>query len=224
VLQPVVVRHGADGEYELVVGERRWRAAQRAGRATLPVVVADVEPRERLELALVENVQRQDLNPIELAHAFRTLAEGGATQEEVGGRLGIDRSTVANHLRLLELARSLQEDVERGRLSVGHAKALLQVANPERRLHLRDAVVREGLSVRETERRARSATPGPPRSRQDGGATGLDPDTKALVDRLRSRLQTQVRIVGSGKRGRIEIEYFSGEDLERLVSMLEAGA
>ena len=137
VLQPVVVRRAGD-RYQLLVGERRWRAARAAGLASIPAVVADVDDRDRLELALIENVQRRDLNAIELALAFRTLADAGATQDEVGRRVGVDRSTVANHLRLLEQPRELQEDVEEQRLSAGHAKALLQISNPERRRHLRD--------------------------------------------------------------------------------------
>ena len=136
VLQPVVVRR-AGSRYELVVGERRWRATQAAGLSHIPVVVADVAPQERLELALIENVQRHDLNPIELAHAFRSLAEAGHTQEQIGERVSLDRSTVANHLRLLDLPRELQADVESGQLGVGHAKALLQASNPERRGHMR---------------------------------------------------------------------------------------
>ena len=151
VLQPVVVRRappGAAKPYELVLGERRLRAAQRAGRASIPALVQDVEPNDLLEVALVENVQRRDLDPIELAHAFRALLAAGRTQDEVGERVGLDRSTVANHLRLLELPKELQEDIELGALSMGHAKALLQLANPERRRHLRDRIVAEGLSVR----------------------------------------------------------------------------
>jgi ParB family chromosome partitioning protein len=144
ILQPVVVRAVDDG-YELVVGERRWRAAQAAGRTTIPAVVADVAPRDRLELALVENVQRHDLNPIELALAFRALADSGATQEAIGERVGFERSTIANHLRLLDLPREMQQDVEGGAMSVGHAKAILAVANPERRRSLRDRIVGDAL-------------------------------------------------------------------------------
>jgi ParB family chromosome partitioning protein len=200
VLQPVVVRRAGD-RYELVVGERRWRAAQQAGLSTIPAVVADVAPRERLELALVENVQRHDLNPIELAHAFQTLVEAGAS------------------LRLLDLSRDLQQDVEEGRLTVGHAKAVLQVTHPERRLRLRDRVVQEGLSVRATEEAARSdqSSRRRPRSRK---TAALDPDTQQLLDRLRDRLQTSVRFVGTPSRGRLEIDYFGSEDLHRVTSLI----
>ena len=218
VLQPVVVRAVDDG-YELVVGERRWRAAQAAGLTTIPAVVADVAPRDRLELALVENVQRHDLNPIELAHAFRALADSGATQEAIGERVGFEHSTIANHLRLLELSREMQADVEGGAMSAGHAKAILAVANPERRRSLRDRIVRDALSVRQAEELARdlgAATRVPHRSR----ITTVDPDLANLVDLLRQRLQTQVRLRGSASRGRIEIDYVGADELNRLVELV----
>ena len=215
VLQPVVVRRAGD-RYELVVGERRWRAARAAGLGAIPAVVLDVDSRDRLELALIENVQRRDLNPIELAHAFRTLAENGATQEQIGGRVGLERSTVANHLRLLELPRELQEDVELGRISGGHAKALLQVSNPERRRQLRERIVREQLSVRAAEQLAR---PGGGKARA-AKRVRADPNLQRLVDRLRQRFQTRVKIQGEGPRGRIQIEYFGDEDLQRITGML----
>jgi len=218
VIQPVVVRRAGEG-YELIVGERRWRAAREAGLAAIPAVVADVDPRERLELALVENVQRSDLNPIELAQAFRELSDNGATQEQIGERVSLDRSTIANHMRLLELPREMQSDVEAGRLSAGHAKALLQISNPERRRHLRDRIVNQDLSVRAAEELARNAgSPRPARSRSR--RTETDPNLQRVVDTLRQRLQTRVRIQGDGGRGRIEIEYFGGEDLQRITGLL----
>lgn len=218
VLQPIVVRRAGE-RYELVVGDRRWRATRKAGLQTIPAVVADVEPRDRLALALVENVQRRDLNPIELGHAFRALAETGATQDEVGRRVGLDRSTIANHLRLLELPREFQEDIEAGRLTAGHAKALLQVANPERRRHLRDRIVRDDLSVRAAEQLGRNlARPAAARPRR--ARTPTDPDLQRAEDALRRRLQTRVRIHGDASRGRIEIEYFGDEDLQRLTGIL----
>lgn len=223
VLQPVVVRRAGE-RFELVVGERRWRAAQAAGRETIPAVVADLADGDRLEVALVENVQREDLNPIELALAFRALAEAGATQEQIGSRVGLDRSSVANHLRLLELSREHQGDVENGRLTLGHAKALLQVSNPERRRHLRDRVVAGGLSVRQTEELARDAG-GPVKGAAKKAATAarLDPSVQRIIDLLRDRLKTRVRIQGGASRGRIEIEYFGAEDLNRIVhAMLDA--
>jgi ParB family chromosome partitioning protein len=218
VLQPVVVRAVDDG-FELVVGERRWRAAQAAGRTTIPAVIADIAPRDRLEIALVENVQRHDLNPIELALAFRALADSGATQESIGERVGFERSTIANHLRLLELPREMQADVEGGAMSVGHAKAILAVASPERRRSLRDRIVRDALSVRQAEELARdlgATTRAPQRSR----ISTLDPDLANLVDMLRQRLQTQVRLRGSASRGRLEIDYVGADELNRLVDLV----
>jgi ParB family chromosome partitioning protein len=223
VLQPVVVRE-RDGDYELVVGERRWRAARLAGRRTLPAVVKDVATPDLLELALVENVQRHDLNPIELALAFRTLVDGGATQEQVGERLGLDRSTVANHLRMLELPRELQADVEEGTLSAGHAKALLAVPSPERRRHLRDRIVGESLSVRAAEGLARELAGPAPERRKSPRRAAPDPDLAYLIDRLREALQTKVRITGTAQRGKVEIEYYGGEELNRIArAILEGG-
>jgi ParB family chromosome partitioning protein len=230
VLQPVVVRRapaGAARPYELVVGERRWRAAQRAGRTTIPALVQDVEPQDLLEVALVENVQRRDLNPIELAHAFRALVAAGHTQDDVGQRVGLDRSTVANHLRLLELPKELQEDVELGSLSVGHAKALLSLANPERRRHLRDRIVAEALSVRAAEALARSlAAPVAARTRPSAAAPAdakPDPNLRQLVEQLQSHLLTRVRIEGASGHGRIEIHFHGPEELDRLARTILEG-
>lgn len=229
VLQPVVVRRVAGSEdpggerFELVVGERRWRASRRAALETIPAVVADVADPALLEVALVENVQRADLNAIELGLAFQAMADAGATQEQIGERVGLDRSSVANHIRLLELPREIQQDVEAGRLSFGHARALLGVTNPERRRYLRRKIVDEGLSVREAERLARSAA-GTPRSRRKAGAAQVaDPQQQQILELLRERLKTRVRIVGGPGRGRIEIEYFGAEDLSRIASALLDG-
>jgi ParB family chromosome partitioning protein len=222
VLQPVVVRR-AGNRYELIVGERRWRASRAAGLETIPAVISDVDSEELLELAIVENVQRHDLNPIELAHAYSALARGGATQEEIGRRVGLERSSIANHLRLLDLSREIQEDVEAGRLSMGHAKALLQTANTERRRHLRDRIVAEQLSVRDTEQLARDS--GKPASAKTprAGARAADPNIQNLVEILQKQLQTRVRIQGSAERGRIEIQYFGAEDLNRITRQLLEG-
>lgn len=226
VLQPVVVRRSA-GRYELIVGERRWRATQVAGLKTIPAVVADIEPQGRLEIAIIENVQRQDLNAIELAHAYRTLVDNGATQDEVGRKVSKDRSSVANHLRLLDLSKEIQEDIEQGRLTMGHAKALLQVGDPERRRQLRNRVVSERLSVREAELLGRGiagpvtrSTPRKPRKT----SSLLDPNLKPVLETLQRHLQTRVRIVGGAERGKIEIEYFENEDLTRIVNLLVEGA
>ena len=217
VLQPVIVRR-AGSRYELICGEQRWRAAGLAGLSAVPAVVKDVDEQDRLELALIENVQRADLNPIELAHAFAALGVAGATQEEIGRRVCLDRSTIANHLRLLDLPRDFQGDVEAGRLTLGHAKALLQVGNPERRRHLRDRIVKESLSVRAAEGLARADTDRKPPRRQP--RPQADPNRQRLVDQLRRHLQTRVSINGDDARGRIEIEYFGSEDLGRIAGLL----
>ncbi len=219
VLQPVVVRRAGE-RFELVVGERRYRASQAAGLETIPAVIADIAPAARLEVALVENIQRQDLNPIELAQAYRALADAGHTQDEIGERVGLDRSSVANHMRLLELARSIQADVEEGRLSMGHAKALLQVSNPERRRHLRHRIVEGRLSVREAERIARDSG-GPARHRRSEGAGETAKGSpagnhEALAEALEKQLLARVRIHGDDEKGRIEIQYSSVEDLTRI--------
>jgi ParB family chromosome partitioning protein len=222
ILQPVVVR-AAGERYELVVGERRWRAAQVAGRKTIPAVIAEIAPKDRLELALVENVQRHDLNPIELALAFRALAEGGATQEEIGERVALDRSTVANHLRLLELGRDLQADVEHGRLSVGHAKAILQIQSAEHRRQLRDRIVAQQLSVRAAEEAARSFASTAERKTR-AAPSQSDPNLGHLVDALRERLKTRVRVSGAASgRGQIEIEFYGAGELDRIARIILEG-
>lgn len=234
VLQPVVVTRSGD-RYTLLVGERRWRASRQAGLESIPAVIADVDPEERLELAIVENVQRHDLNPIELAHAYRALAERGATQEEIGRRVGKDRSSIANLLRLLDLPVDIQSDVEAGRLSMGHAKALLQVGEPERRSALRDRVLAEGLSVRETELSARNASqpigaepvprarPSAPAATSAGAGSSEDPDLLRLAEVLQGHFQSRVKIHGTPERGRIEIEYTSSEDLDRTSRLILEG-
>jgi len=217
VLQPVVVRRAGE-RYELIVGERRWRAAQRAGLDSIPAVVADVDAADRLEVALVENVQRSDLNPVELAIAFRALADTGATQEEIGRRVGLDRSTIANHLRLLDLSKEIQSDLEEGRLSMGHAKALLQVTSSERRRLLRERVLKEGLSVRAVEQLAAPQVRSESETRRPRAPQS--PELQQLADSLRRHFQTRVRIAGGPERGRFEIEYFGAEDLDRISGLL----
>lgn len=223
VLQPIVVREAGD-RYELVMGERRFRASQLAGRSTIPAVVADIEPDDRLELAIVENVQREDLNPIELAHAYRALAESGYTQEEIGRKVSMDRSSIANHIRLLELSRTIQGDLESGRITMGHAKALLQVADPDVREALRERILKHALSVRLTEQAARqlaSATGADSSSARRPATAPLDPDTRAFVERIERKLQTKVTLhAGPSGAGRLEIKYFDLGDLERIGGLL----
>ncbi len=225
VLQPVVVRQ-AGGRFELVMGERRFRACQLAGRKTLPAVVLDIAPADRLELAIVENVQRQDLNPMELAHAFRALSEAGHTQDEIGRKVGMERSSIANHLRLLDLSRTIQADVEGGRLSIGHAKALLQVTDLEAREGLRVRILNQSLAVRAAERLAREINgggrAGTRRSTKARAPVApLDPDTRAYVERIERHLQTKVTLHPTAEGGgKLEVSFFNLEDLERIGGLL----
>jgi ParB family chromosome partitioning protein len=218
LLQPLVVRERGDG-YELIIGERRWRAAQLAGLEEAPAVILDATDRGVIEMALVENVQRADLNPMELAQAFEVLIEDeGMTQEQVGRRVGLERSTVANHLRLLELPKVIQQDLIDQKLTMGHAKAILQAPESER-VMLRDQIVRSELTVRAAEelgRRAASSTA----SKRSRPGPSRDVHIVALEDRLRRALQTKVRVIGRRERGRIELSYFGGLELERLTDKL----
>lgn len=215
VLQPVVVRrHGQ--QFEIVVGERRWRAARMAGLTYIPAVVREATDAETLELALVENLLREDLNPMEEAEAYqRLLTEFAWTQDELGQRVGKDRSTVANCLRLLKLPELIQADLRAGRLTMGHARALLSLASPAEQLKLREEILAHSWSVRATEegvqRKHRLA---PPRAGRRSA------DLAALEDSLRETLATRVRLVGSERAGRIEITYTSAEDLERLTELI----
>ncbi len=222
VLQPLVVRRRGDG-YELIIGERRWRACQIAGVAEVPAVVLDASDRGVLEMALVENVQRADLNAVELANAFKALIDGeGMTQEEVGRRVGLDRSSVANHLRVLELEPEVQQDLIDQRLTMGHAKAILQ-APPSERNALREQILKGRLAVREAEELARRiASNAAPKTSRPGPSR--DVHVVDLEDQLCRALQTKVRIVGRRGRGRIELHYFGAEELDRLTDRLREGA
>ncbi len=210
VLQPVVVRRQGAG-YQLVVGERRWRAAKLAGLTTIPAVIREATDAECLQLAIVENLLREDLNPIEEAEAYqRLLAEFEWTQEELAQRVGKDRSSIANCLRLLKLPEVIQEDLRAGRLTMGHARALLSLTSSAEQLKLREKILAHSWSVRTTEE-------GVQRSRATRRLPRRAAEMTALEDTLREALVTRVRIVGSARRGRIEITYSSREELDRLV-------
>lgn len=223
VLEPIIVRP-VEGRYEVVVGERRWRAAQLAGLTTIPAVVRPLSDREAMEIALVENLQREDLNPIEEAEAYkRLMAEFGMTQEEVAERVGKKRSTIANRLRLLELDEELVVEVETGRLSAGHAKALLGVASRARRLELARRAIEEDWSVRALEEAVRKEQERSGGTRKTARKEEVrDPHLQDVEERLKRSLGTKVRVVQRGSRGRIEIEYYNEEDRERLLELLTA--
>lgn len=217
VIQPVVVRRAGQG-YQLIVGERRWRAAKLAGLEKIPAVVREATDAESLELALIENLLREDLNPIEEAEAYqKLLAQFAWTQEELAERVGKDRSSIANCLRLLKLPESIQADLRAGRLTMGHARALLSLASAADQIRLREEILAHSWSVRATEedvQRKRSQLPRRPLRRS--------PELGALEDTLREALVTRVRLVGNERRGRIEIAYTSREDLDRLTELLTA--
>ena len=215
VLQPIVVRRYGQ-QFQIVVGERRWRAAQMAGLTRIPAVIREATDAQTLELALVENLLREDLNPMEEAEAYqRLLTEFAWTQEELGQRVGKDRSSVANCLRLLKLPDLIQADLRAGRLTMGHARALLSLTSPADQLKLRGEILAHSWSVRATEEGVQRKQRLAPRRLGRRSA-----DLAALEDSLRQALATRVRLVGNERAGRIEIAYTSAEDLERLTELI----
>jgi ParB family transcriptional regulator, chromosome partitioning protein len=214
IVQPILVRRRGE-RYQIIAGERRFRAAQATGLATVPVMVRDVDDEHLLELALVENIQREELNPIEEAQAFHRLQdEFGLTQEEIARRVGRDRATVANTLRLLRLPRELRELLAEARLDAGHARALLALDRSEDQLALGREAARKGLSVREVERRvAQRRAPREARPRKDA-------NTRAAEERLRSALGARVEIARRGRGGQIRILFAGEAELNRLFELL----
>jgi len=216
IIQPIVVRK-VDGGYEIVAGERRWRASQRAGLLKVPVVVRDTPNEQLLAAALIENLQREDLNPMEEAHAYRRLVdEFHLTQEQIADAVGKDRSSIANILRLLRLPHELRENVAAGTMAMGHARAILGLPDQGAQLRLGREVVAKQLSVRETEVLVKKTLePAAPRAQP-----AKDVHTRAAEERLRFALGTQVRIVRKKSGGRIEIDFGSEEELQRLFEYL----
>jgi ParB family transcriptional regulator, chromosome partitioning protein len=218
IIQPLVVRR-VGNRYQLIAGERRWRAAQRAPIGRVPIVIRDVPEETALEMALVENLQREDLNPIEQARAFeRLIEEFTLTQEEVAERTGKDRATIANSLRLLKLEETIQDMLEEGRISAGHARALLSINDPKERLELAKRVARGGMTVRQVERLAARGT----RSRPPTTVTVVDPNTKAAIDEMQRRFGTKVLLqpLRPGRPGQLIFEYYEPGDLTRLYDQL----
>jgi ParB family chromosome partitioning protein len=225
IVQPIIVRRIGEN-YQIVAGERRWRAARIAELQEVPVVIQDVADRSMLEIALIENIQREDLNPIETAHAFDRLGRDlGLSQEEIGRRTGKDRTSIANIIRLLKLPKEVQLLVAERRLSMGHARAILGLTTAEEQIQLAEKTVALGLSVRQVETHVQELTSDrgklAPGSRKD---SAQDPNVRAAADELERALGTRVRIVElSEQRGRIEIEYYSQADLDRLYQQIVGG-
>ena len=233
VLQPILVRPLSKDHYELIAGERRFRAAQTAGLTTIPALSREMLPKEQLEIAVVENLQREDIGPMEAARAYRRLMdEFTMTQETVSARVGKSRSSIANTLRLLSLPEEAQDSVERGEISEGHARALLAAESEEAILHGLQIAIKKRLSVRDTEKlakelraKANSSRPDAPKENSNGAYSEnrglLDPNEAAVADRLRQALGTKVslrRFPGGG--GKIEIEFFSAQEFERVIELL----
>ena len=218
ILQPLIVSRNGD-QYELIAGERRLQAAKRVGLETVPVVVRDASEQEKLELAIIENIQRHNLNPIEEAKAYlRLIDEFGMQQEGVAKKMGKSRSVVANTLRLLHLPIEIQRAVAEGKISEGHAKALLAIENPEKQRAVFDLIIKEELTVRETEVKVRSISVKP----HVRSTALLNPDILSRAEHLTQILGTKVKIAPAGKGGKVVIEYYSPEDLDGLLHRLEA--
>lgn len=222
ILQPLIVRKRSEGGgYALIAGERRWRAARIAGLTDVPVLLKDVSESDRLELALIENIQRQNLNPVEEAEAYQRLTkEFGLTQEEVARKVSKDRSTVTNLIRLLQLPLGIKMDLSEGRLSMGHARLLLSINDEQAMLKVRDEIIQKGLSVRQTEALVKShKSNNSPKLKSKINALPSSYCTSLANDLVRY-FGTKSRIVQNGSRGKVEIEYYSADDLERLLELL----
>ena len=220
IIQPLVVRRKGDG-YELIAGERRWRAAMRAGLAQVPIVVRDASDHEALQLALVENLQREDLNPIEEANGYRRLLEEFQwSQEEMAEKVGKSRPAIANSMRLLSLPTEVQQEVSSGNLPAGQARALLGLHSEPLILSAYREVLAKGLSTRETEKLVRHLLLGRRRRRQ---VPLIDPDLRSIVEELQRLLGTRVRLLPKARsaRGKIEIEYYSLPDLDRIIQTIK---
>ena len=224
LLQPVVVRRGENGLYQIIAGERRWRACRLAGLTEIPAVILDADDLRAAQLALIENLQREDLNPIEEASGYQTLIETfGLTQEEAAQRVGRSRPAVANSLRLLALSQDLRAMVEQGRLSAGHARALLAIPDENLRREAAEYAVEQGLTVRELERYVKKLT-APEAAASAGQDSSAQLYVHAVSQRLSQSLGRRITLKPGRKKGKIEIEYYNNDDLDTLIALLENAA
>ncbi|MES2922327.1 MAG: ParB/RepB/Spo0J family partition protein [Verrucomicrobiota bacterium] len=224
IIQPLIVR-AVNGKLELIAGERRWRASKKLGLATVPVIEREASDRDVLEMALIENLQREDLNPMEEAAGYVRLAEEFTLkQDEIAARVGKSRASVANAMRLLGLHVDVQMLVAQARLTVGHAKAILAIKDHDNQLLIADQIIRRSLTVRATEKLAQSFLNEAPQDSGDAkkapAAREVDIHVRAITNRLREHLATHVAIQHSSKKGKIEIEYYGDDDLQRLIELL----
>jgi ParB family chromosome partitioning protein len=224
VLQPVLVEAGGEGSYTIIAGERRVRAARLAGLEKIPVIVGRFSSREKLEIALIENIQREDLAPIEEALAYKRLMEtSGMSQEEVAAQVGKDRSTVANSLRLLKLPEEMRQALDKGGMSAGHARAILMASTPSRQQQLFRQIVEQGISVREAERIASGEGEEKRPRGVKGGERAKAPEIHEIEEGLIEKLGTKVEIKGTSAKGKIEVSYFSADDLQRVIEIMLGG-
>jgi ParB family transcriptional regulator, chromosome partitioning protein len=226
LVQPVTVSETANGKYRLVAGERRWRAAKLAGFKDIPAFIRKTDDAQLLELALLENLQREDLNAMEIALSFkRMMEELSHTQEEVAERMGKERSTVANYIRLLKLPPDIQVAVRKNNISMGHARALINVDTVDKQLYIFNEIVKHNLSVRQTEELVRKLYKSGGHSRKETGKVSLPPSFKKIEDNLASHLSTKINLTHSRKgNGSIVIEYYSIHDLNRILEQLGVSA
>ena len=220
IIQPIVVRRAGPQRYQIIAGERRWRAASAAGLSEIPVILRTADDQKVLELAIVENIQREDLNPVELAQAFqRMMTELDLTHEEIGEKTGKDRATIANTIRLLHLPTDIQDLVTARKLTQGHARALLKLPDEGTQRVVAEKAIKEGWSVRQIEEFTKPT--GTAKAKAKAPTPGQDPNVKAAILELEQALGTRVRIVGKGKdKGHIEIEYYSPTDLDRIYELI----
>jgi|LFRM01.1.fsa_nt_gb ParB family chromosome partitioning protein len=221
VLQPIVVRK-KDGAYQIIAGERRWRAAKAAGLSTIPALVKQMDDSSMMQVALIENLQREDLNPIEEAVAYRKLMdEFGLTQEELSTAVGKSRPVIANAVRLLNLPQQVQDQLAEGRITAGHARCLLTLPGAQLQTSLADRIVKDGLNVRQTEQLVRRLTENVSReTKRQAKREVQDPDAALLAGRLSERLGTKVKLTGTPHKGVIQIEFYAAEDLDRILEII----
>ncbi|SHM18204.1 chromosome partitioning protein, ParB family [Caldanaerovirga acetigignens] len=220
VLQPVILRKAKEG-YELVAGERRWRAAKLAGIKKIPAVVKNLTDAEVMQIALIENLQREDLTPMEEAMAYKRLMEEyGMTQEELASKIGKSRSQIANTVRLLNLESEIQEMINQKKITAGHARAILAIEDPKERIKIAKKIIEENMSVRETEEVIKRISIKSGKTMRKNNKNEINPALIHVAEQLQRALGTKVRIKGSERRGRIEIEYYSEDELERILEVI----